>query len=165
MTESYKKVKFKYPLKHSRIRWALFSIFDIPSQALPGFVYLRRLRIVQTPWFGNYLHWIFTPDLDQDPHDHPWPFWTIVLRGGYDECRWKIRPCCVQGSLEHAEFSIHRWKRFSIHKVDMDEAHQIFSIKPNTTTLVFVGRRRREWGFYTPDGFVDWRKYKNGAAL
>jgi hypothetical protein len=32
-----------------------------------------------------YVHWIYQPDDDRDPHDHPWPFVSFVIRGGYAE--------------------------------------------------------------------------------
>jgi hypothetical protein len=47
--------------------------------------YLVRLRIVQTPWFGIYLHDIHEDDGDRDPHNHPWSFLSFVLRGYYTE--------------------------------------------------------------------------------
>lgn len=65
--------------------WAFMRWADIPSKQSPGQVYLRRLRVAQTPLCGLYLHWINEPDTDRDLHDHPWVFWSLILRGGYSE--------------------------------------------------------------------------------
>lgn len=41
-------------------------------------------------------------------------------------------------------------------------AHRIVLAEPHTTTLVFVGRKSRTWGFYDGAGrFIDWRDYGN----
>lgn len=157
--QGYHLVPFKYPFRADRIRWAFMSFMDIKSKTHEGFVYLRRLRLIQTPVFGLYIHWIFTPDDDQDPHDHPWVFWTWIVRGGYTESiyprasRDKIPP---GGSL--AAPSQH-WPRWSFHGMPLLRAHRITRLAPNTVSLVAVGRRRHEWGFYTKDGYIDWRVY------
>jgi hypothetical protein len=35
----------------------------------------------------------------------------------------------------------------------------IDTIKPGTKTLIFAGRRNKDWGFYTETGYVPWRAY------
>lgn len=47
------------------------------------------------PWIGARIHYIQSSDDDRAFHDHPWPFITIILRGGYSELRPKTRgaPC------------------------------------------------------------------------
>ena len=134
-------------------RWALFQVFKIPDAGQPERTYLKRLRIIQTPWFAIYLHWIYLPDKDRDPHDHPWSFASIVLRGGYDET--------VHYAPEvHLDYTKHRThRRFSAHITDTRVAHQITNLEPETVTLLFVGRRRRQWGFWTGDGWVPWHEY------
>lgn len=58
-------------------RWALLSALDVGDPD----PYLDRLRLVQTPLFGLYLHHIHRPDREPDPHDHPWWFASLVLTG------------------------------------------------------------------------------------
>jgi hypothetical protein len=130
-------------------RWALLKLFEVPDATEPNLVYLRRLRAVQTPWFGIYLHWIYLPDRDRDPHDHPWPFVSWVLRGGYTETVYTDRDTC-------AGYERSRW---SAHRVGTEVAHSIDTLRPRTVTLVLVGRRCREWGFWTAKGWVHWRSY------
>lgn len=135
--------------------WAFFSRFDIRDEAT-GELYLRRWRIVQTPWFAVYLHKIATPDKDRDLHDHPWPFVSLVLRGGYDELLWTGR----EDAHEHRGPHMERRGWLSIGFRRATDAHRIVRLHHAPTwTLVFTGRRRRSWGFYTERGFVDWREY------
>lgn len=130
-------------------RWALLRYFEVPDQADPTRVHLRRLRIVQTPWFAVYIHWIYLPDTDRDPHDHPWPFASWIIRGGYTERVFTTRDSAIR----------HRRGRWSVHRLTTRVAHQIDVLDSATTTLVLVGRRSREWGFWTEEGWVPWRRY------
>lgn len=56
-----------------------------------GRTFLRR-RGVDARLFGVLLHRIDAPDPGLDLHDHPWPFVSIVLRGGYTELVASIVP-------------------------------------------------------------------------
>ncbi len=49
-------------------RWAIWARMTIPCK--DGLLYLTRLRVVATPWFGVYVHDIHEDDGDRDPHDH-----------------------------------------------------------------------------------------------
>lgn len=131
-------------------RWAVWSWFEVPGTVDPTLVYLRRLRVAQTPWFGLYVHWIYTPDRDRDPHDHPWPFVSWVLRGGYVE---RVR------TTMGGDDSVHVRRRWSVHRTTTKVAHSVTSVAPDTVTLVLVGRRCRPWGFWTVGGWVPWREY------
>lgn len=127
------------------IHWALLERFDIRDEGT-GELYLRRWRIVQTPWFGLYLHKIASRDKDRDPHDHPWSFVSLVLRGGYDEYRPGI------GIMARG------WLSLAFRRAN--DAHTILRLhRTPTWTLVAVGRRKRIWGFHTRTGWVDWRRY------
>jgi hypothetical protein len=64
----------------SERRWSLFSRFDIADVGRPG-IYLTRWRLLQTPWFGIYVHCIRRPDGDRHLHDHPWSFLSLVDTG------------------------------------------------------------------------------------
>ena len=50
-----------------------------------GELHFKRWRILSTPWFNIFLHFINRADEDKDLHDHPWSFWSIILKGGYIE--------------------------------------------------------------------------------
>lgn len=133
-------------------RWAVWKRLSLATQE--GVVYLDRLRLVQTPWFGVYLHWIRTPDPDLDPHDHPWTFWSFVVRGAYEEMKWPFPSVSMQQRQPW------RYRRWSRHRMDKFSAHYITAVEPNTVTLVVVGPRTRNWGFWTPSGFMPWQQYE-----
>lgn len=146
--------------------WALWSKMTIPCPN--GEIYLARIRVVQTPWFGILLHDIYEPDQDRDPHDHPWTFWSFVLRGGYIEQVFEdtgmTEPVLEYGLDSGLKRKVYPSKlfgrsRFSLHRMNTDKAHQITNIQPNTRTLIFCGPRVRKWGFWTPDGWVHWKDY------
>jgi hypothetical protein len=141
------KIKHKPPVASD---WALWSWCDIPSQRSPGQVFLRRLRILQTPWFGVYLHWINEEDHDRDPHEHPSTFWSLVLRGWYTEHVFS-RPGATGDIVSRS--------RFSLHCMPRSKAHLITAAGERTVTLVVTGCRVDTWGFWTDSGFVPWRSY------
>lgn len=125
-------------------KFALFRYYEILDHANNTDVYLRRWYLIHTPWFGVYLHNILRPDGDRDMHDHPWPFISIILKGGY-----------VEETVEGYK----GWGVASVHKMPATGAHRIRWIDRNTWSLILVGKRCRQWGFHTPDGWVDYKTY------
>jgi hypothetical protein len=130
-------------------RWSLWRWTDV---VLNGVLYLRRLHLVQTPWFSVMLHWL-TPDPQPDLHDHPVSFLSIPLRGGYCE----MTPS--GGRLIGMGYHATNFKRAT-------DTHRISWVHPDgALTLVFAGPVVRSWGFHTPRGWVPWREYQhNGDA-
>lgn len=156
-------MEIKHPKPTSK-DWAFLEWADIPSKKTPGTVYLRRLRVVQTPWFSWLIHWINEPDFDRDPHDHPWTFWSLIVRGGYAERVYSryapnTRTPVLSVRSRLANYSTRVWRRASLHKMATEDAHQITEVIPGTITCVFTGRRVRQFCFWTPAGEVPWRRY------
>lgn len=142
--------------------WAFMKFFTLREKTTNK-IYLRRLRIIQTPFFSLYLHFIGMPDPGVDLHNHPWWFASLVLRGGYDEIvgneQWEV----YYGPGTDLEYK--SWRAGSIHSLKLDETHRISRLhKKHTWTLVLTGPRKRSWGFFTPDGFVDYRDYDHELA-
>lgn len=136
-------------------RWALFKRYDIPDRRNPNKLYLSRLRIIQTPWFGIYLHKIMLPD-SYDMHDHPWDFASLILWGGYLEYVNKN----PEKRAQYPVVETHNRRIFSFARRKSDWSHRIAAIQKPTWTLVFVGKRKRVWGFYTMKGWVPYYSYK-----
>lgn len=132
------------PVNH----WTLLSSYQVVRN---GKLWLDRLRLVQTPWFGLYLHRIHSPDVDPDPHDHPWMFASLVLAGGYTESVWD--------SGNWSSWRVHERRRGSLHRMSTRQAHKITRVDGQLWTLVLVGPKVRTWGFWAEDGFVPWREY------
>lgn len=141
----------------SKSRWAFNERFLIGTQENPM---LERWRLISTPWFGIYIHFIFREDLDRHMHDHPWHFWSFVLKGSYTE-HLSRRP-----GDTIVETKVHR--RFSLHGFPLHWAHKISFVKPGTVTLVFVGPKVREWGFFVDgpagDTWTSWQKYNSTVS-
>lgn len=136
-----------------------------------GKPFLQRRGFDNWRPFGIVVHRICGPDPGLDLHDHPWPFVTIILRGGYteqtapireapsraEEAEWNdelpgIPGTCVRGDERS-------WRRWSVHVMPLHVAHRITVAEPNTWTLMIRGRKQRRWGFYLPTGWVDWGEY------
>lgn len=114
-------------------------------------LYLRRWFLFRCRWFSIRLHHIVLPDVDRWPHDHPWPFVAIVLRGGYDE---------VWGRAGDA-YPRHRKRvrRFNAHgATDVHRIVQLHRGGRGAWTLFLTGREQREWGFTMPDGWMAWHE-------
>lgn len=140
--------------KDGRVRWAFMSSFDIPCE--DGRLYLRRLRIVQTPWFSVLLHEIHEPDSDRHMHDHPFNFFTLILKGGYEEV--------VAETLHSNRPKFNVWHRGTFHAMRTHQIHKITHLHQHPTwTLVLTGARTREWGFMTEQGWVHWEEYEGAV--
>lgn len=146
-------VKYPTPRGHP---WAFWQWADIPSHVNPGQVYLRRLRVINTPWFGVFVHWINEADTGRHPHDHPWGFYSWVVRGGYWEEVW---PTWKHHSLEIPPLQ-YAHRRGSIHRMGIEAAHKIVLVTEGLTTIVFAGKRQRKFCFWTPEGKIPWDKMK-----
>lgn len=138
--------------RENRRRWGVLQTFLIGNQANPM---MKRLRLIQTPWFGLYLHFIYREDMDPVPHDHPWTFWRLVLRGGYIE-HYFDNPA-------RGKYILRVQRRGVLGRFPVEHAHRIVLVKPGTVSLVLVGRKSRVWGFWgpredqTPRTWVDYR--------
>lgn len=136
--------------RRNRDRWAILSGIDIGADGDP---YLDRLRILQTPLFGIYLHHIHRADREPDPHDHPWWFASIVLTGGYQEKVWP----------DKRDPSVSVWrirKRWTLGSIGRNGAHIIKTTSRRPLwTLALVGPKRAGWGFWRDGQFVPWREY------
>lgn len=120
--------------------WAFIERFEVPNYDSDG-NYLTRWRIIQTPWFGWFLHRFDGPDPRTTLHDHPWPFVSFVLKGGYLERRLDPNLMVVN--------ECHLVRR--VNYLRIGEAHAIVKLKRRPTwTLMLVGRRRRIWGYWEP---------------
>ena len=121
-------------------RWAFMERFEVPDYDSDG-NYLTRLRIVQTPWFGIYLHRFDAPDPRPTLHDHPWPFVSFVLRGGYVERR--LDPMTREVNERHRVSFVNRMRTHDAHAI-------VHLFRVPTWTLMLVGRRVRTWGYLEP---------------
>lgn len=122
--------------------------------------YMHRyyLFLKDRKWFpfNVVLHKVVKSD-EPMLHDHPWAYMTIILKGGYWEHTYrKLRGA---GGVEakvtwRGPGSIIRRSAGDMHWLELDE-----KVGP-ATTLFFMGRQVRDWGFLTPDkGWVNYKSY------
>ncbi len=130
-----------------------------------GRTFLRRRGVEHERLGGVLVHRIDAADPGLDLHDHPWPFITLVLRGGYTEEWASTDEAGLAAKLAARYPKAYRpgvrrsWPRWSIHRMPLDVAHRIVHAQPGTITLVLRTPKRREWGFYLPTGRVLWTEY------
>ena len=108
--------------------------------------YLERYYVFlkDRTWFpfNVFVHKFLKSDPGH-PHDHPWGFCTVILRGGY----WEWKP--VLDSRGYVMSERCRWRGAgSIRFGSAQDLHRI-ELEPGVTpwTLFVPGPRLREWGF------------------
>ena len=113
-----------------------------------GTLHFRRWRLLSTPWFNIFVHGIYHKDQEADMHNHPWNFFSLVLRGGFTEQR-------KDGSFLERTFLEGKFNK-------AEAFHRIFSLHNNKPcyTLVVTGAERKDpWGYDT-DPFTDYLTYR-----
>ena len=104
--------------------------------------------------FNIFLHKFLKGDPD-DVHDHPWPYATLILKGGYYE--WlpqfdskgnKIAEMCVW----RGPGSFRVCKANSYHRIELD---------PSVTawTLFMPGPKKRDWGILVNNKWIQHEQY------
>jgi hypothetical protein len=110
--------------------------------------------------FNIFLHKFLKSDPD-DVHDHPWPYTTVILKGGY----WEWIP--VFDTVGRKIGEVQHWRKpghfrtcsaGSFHRIELD---------PNVTcwTLFMPGLKQRDWGFLVHNKWVQWEQYLASRAV
>ena len=118
--------------------------------------YLERyyLFLRDRQWFpfNIFLHRFLKGDPD-DLHDHPWPYATLILKGGY----WEVTP---NGKFWRAPGHFRICTATSFHRIELDPNIECW-------TLFMPGMKKRNWGFDVKGTWIDHetylesRKYEN----
>lgn len=95
--------------------------------------------------FNIFLHRFLKSDPD-DLHDHPWEFRTLILKGGY----WEYTK---EGKFWRGPLTYRYAPLGTFHRVELDKNC------PYCWTLFIPGRRVKDWGFETKDGWIHHEKY------
>lgn len=104
--------------------------------------------------FNVFLHKFLKSDPD-DVHDHPWPYATVILKGGY----WEWTPQFDSSGKKINE--IVKWRGAghfricsanSYHRIELDPAVECW-------TLFMPGPQTQDWGFLTRQGWVQHEQY------
>jgi len=99
------------------------------------------------------VHEILRSDLGRDPHDHPFNYLTIILKGAYWERRFDDRGRCVSRKRHKVGAIMWRPAR-SWHMIEVDGGP--------VTTLFITGRKTDgTWGFNVDGKKVPRREYES----
>lgn len=136
-------------------------------------LYLIRYSLFSCKWFAIKVHHILLSD-DDCLHDHPWAFVTMLLKGAYIEesggggvlqgVKWES-PAHLTGEEYRADTDWVVYKAGNILYRKAEWAHRLI-LEPGKTVWSFVitFKKQREWGFFTPNGWVKWFKYRSTGS-
>lgn len=123
--------------------------------------YLIRWNLFECRFFSIKIHKILLSDYDCQ-HDHPWAFISLILKGGYVEhatLKQMVQTCDDFYRTVTEDVRVSRiYGPGSILYRPAEYTHKLEIHQP-CWTLVVTFRKVREWGFYTPAGWLPWRKY------
>lgn len=115
------------------------------KQKRPWFEYRRQLGLAECPYlertmldlrlFSIRLHHFRTSDDDRALHDHPWWFFTLILKGGYTDVS-------DTGNTEMKQGRIYFRRAHHKHTVQVHPG--------GVWTLCLMGPKKQAWGFFVP---------------
>ena len=137
-------------------------------------LYLTRYTLLETKYFQVCIH-VFHRSDGPDLHDHPWNFLSLILWNGYIE-HTPEQPH-EQGLSNSNTLRRRVWpgmilfrRATHIHRVELLKGSYVqnhFFERPGigqydkkAVILVIMGRKFREWNFFTRSGFkMNWKDY------
>ena len=104
--------------------------------------------------FNVFLHKFLKGDPD-DVHDHPWPYATLILKGGY----WEWIPQFNSQGIKTLEIA--KWRGPGHFRICSATSYHRIELDPAITawTLFMPGPQKREWGFLTKFGWIQYEQY------
>lgn len=104
--------------------------------------------------FNIFLHKFLKGDPD-DVHDHPWPYATIILKGGY----WEWVP--VFNTLGRKISEYREWRGPGSFRTCSANSYHRIELEPGITawTLFMPGPHTREWGFLVNNKWIQHEQY------
>lgn len=136
-------------------RWGRFRVIMDRVDNEP---YLERyylfLKDRQKFPFNLFLHKFLKGDPD-DVHDHPWPYVTLILRGGY----WEWVP--VFNTLGEKINEIRTWRAPGHWRLCSARSYHRIELEPGVTawTLFVPGPKQRDWGFLVRNRWISHDQY------
>ena len=104
--------------------------------------------------FNVFLHKFLKSDPD-DVHDHPWPYATLILKGGY----WEWIPHFDTVGRKTGEYQV--WRGPGHFRVSKANSFHRIELDPDITawTLFMPGPKQRDWGFLVKNQWIQWEQY------
>jgi hypothetical protein len=109
--------------------------------------------------FNVFVHKFHKSD-EITPHDHPWPYATLILSGGY----WEYIPQFSSDGI--ISYEIGKWRGPGHFRICSSKSYHRIELKPGVTpwTLFMPGPQRRSWGFLTKSGWIPHNEYLTDKA-
>jgi hypothetical protein len=103
--------------------------------------------------FNIFLHKFHKGD-PGDVHDHPWPYATLILKGGYYEYTPNFKNGRMVGETKH-------WRGPGHWRICSSNSYHRIELVPGVTawTLFMPGPQRQEWGFLVNNKWIHNDKY------
>jgi len=111
--------------------------------------YYLFLKDRKTFPFNVFLHKFHKGDPD-DVHDHPWPYATLILKGGYYE--WTP----MFDGKGHMLGEVCKWRGPGHFRICGANSYHRIELDPGVTpwTLFMPGPQKREWGFLVKNKWI-----------
>lgn len=122
-------------MKLPKIQWGVYG-------GLSECPYFRKWVVDFGP-FSLRLHRWYADDDHRAPHDHPYWFYTFILRGGYRDVRTEVLDAATKKLRTSSEILTAGCLRFR----PAEHLHSVQDVLPNTWTVLITGRPIRKWGF------------------
>jgi len=141
-------------------------IYGCESSGDGDSAYLTRYTLIDTRWFQVCLHIFHRSDADE-LHDHPWPFASLILWRGYIEITpyrvsYRSGPAHISVADQNAAGLVRRKRKVPgmVLFRSAEHAHRVELVNgKRSVSLVFMGKKKRGWGFFTPNGWQFWKDY------
>ncbi len=134
--------------------------FEITRSWIDG-PYMTRWAIagkLDDPKPATFVHWFQRSDADE-MHDHPWPFTTMIIAGGYYEVTpargWKNGVGPVKKVWYNPGRILRRPANW-IHRIEIPAGRDAW-------TIVSHGEKQRAWGFWCP--MIGWRPWREHLRI
>lgn len=110
--------------------------------------------------FNVFLHKFLKSDPD-DVHDHPWPYATLILKGGYYE--WTP----MFNSRGEKIGETRNWRGPGHFRICKSTSYHRIELCPNVEcwTLFMPGPQQREWGFLVNNSWISSDEYLENRAV
>jgi len=111
-----------------------------------GGAYKTELALFRSPERTEKIIWWHSSDPRAEPHNHPWPFVSTILYGGYTEDRWwKENGVWRESSRQY--------RAGEKNDVASDVFHNVREVLPGTVTHLVCGAASEGnlWGYISTD--------------
>jgi len=104
--------------------------------------------------FNIFLHKFLKGDPD-DVHNHPWPYATLILKGGY----WEWLPQFNNQGLKIGELA--KWRGPGSFRICKANSYHRIELDPSVTawTLFMPGPKKQDWGFLVKNKWIQHEQY------